>query len=414
MKNKSKRLLSTLLAVVMVFCLFAALPLAASAADGLFQITEQPTGAVYKLNEEAVPLQAIFEYDVQAGLGFLDDNSIGIVKWYWSYENSNVSRTNGYGESGGVLYDKKIKYTTNLTPPTDTAGVKYYYAVITYEESLSQIGYYATETREAVTNPARIEVIAPASAKQDVKVRKVDDKENPLAGAVITLESTGSSAQSYQAATGPDGTVSFSAAEGDYILYEKQAPAGYIASGDKIHIRVARDGVFIYTPGTDFKQPYKEVTFVNKKGNAPDAGKYVITLKINDRYMDVNGVKQEIDPGRDTVPMIVNNRTILPIRAIVEAIGGTAGWDGATREITLAANGHTVKMWLDKTNIVVDGKDLTMDVALVSINDRTMVPVRFAAENLGCTVEWIGATKEVVITVNPYMNPQPEPPGIVQ
>ena len=127
------------------------------------------------------------------------------------------------------------------------------------------------------------------------------------------------------------------------------------------------------------------------------AQKKTITLKINDPYMYVNGVKQEIDPGRGTVPMIVNSRTILPIRAIVEAMGGRVGWDDPTRTVTLAANGHNVTMWLDKFNLVVDGRNLTMDVAPVSINSRTMVPLRFAAENLGCDVEWIGATKEVIV-----------------
>ena len=54
-------------------------------------------------------------------------------------------------------------------------------------------------------------------------------------------------------------------------------------------------------------------------------------------------------------------------------------------------------MWLDKSNMIADGVNKTMDVAPVSINDRTMVPVRFAAENLGCTVGWNDAIKEVII-----------------
>ena len=122
-----------------------------------------------------------------------------------------------------------------------------------------------------------------------------------------------------------------------------------------------------------------------------------IKLRIDDPYMYVNGMKQEIDPGRGTKPIIRNNRTILPIRAIVEAMGGTVGWETSTRTVSLSANGHNVTMWLDKTNLVADGKNLTMDVAPVSINDRTMVPVRFAAENLGCEVNWEEATKEIVI-----------------
>ena len=129
----------------------------------------------------------------------------------------------------------------------------------------------------------------------------------------------------------------------------------------------------------------------------PSAATKIITMKINDPYMYVNGVRQEIDPGRGTVPMIISSRTLVPIRAIVEAMGGTVGWEDSTRTITLSANGHNVMMWLDKTNMIADGVNKTMDVAPVSINGRTMVPVRFAAENLGCTVDWIDAIKEVII-----------------
>jgi hypothetical protein len=50
--------------------------------------------------------------------------------------------------------------------------------------------------------------------------------------------------------------------------------------------------------------------------------------------MTVNGVKKEIDPGRGTVPVIVKGRTLVPIRAIIEELGGTIGWDGNERKVT--------------------------------------------------------------------------------
>ncbi|MCL2098849.1 MAG: stalk domain-containing protein, partial [Oscillospiraceae bacterium] len=123
-----------------------------------------------------------------------------------------------------------------------------------------------------------------------------------------------------------------------------------------------------------------------------------IIMVIGDPMMTVNGEQQEIDPGRGTTPQIISQRTVVPIRAIVEAMGGTVGWDDASRRITLEANSHTVIMHLNNRNITVDGQSKTMDVTPVSINGRTMVPVRFAAENLGCVVTWIGSTQQVIIT----------------
>lgn len=125
--------------------------------------------------------------------------------------------------------------------------------------------------------------------------------------------------------------------------------------------------------------------------------KNVVLMKVNDPFMSVNGVRQEIDPGRGTAPQIIFGRTIVPIRAIIETMLGTINWEDATQKITLNANGHSVIMWLNKKEIIVDGQNQMMDVTPVSINGRTMVPVRFAAENVGCFVDWIASTSEIVV-----------------
>jgi hypothetical protein len=88
---------------------------------------------------------------------------------------------------------------------------------------------------------------------------------------------------------------------------------------------------------------------------------------------------------------------MVPIRAIVEAMGGTVGWDGNTEKITLNARGNIVEMWLNKKEIKVNGQTKMMDIAPTVKNGRTFVPVRFAAENLNCKVDWINSTKEAVI-----------------
>jgi len=63
---------------------------------------------------------------------------------------------------------------------------------------------------------------------------------------------------------------------------------------------------------------------------------------------------------------------------------------------------HKVEMWLDKTNIQVNGQNKTIDVAPTTINGRTMVSVRFVADNIpGCGISWDGDTKSVVITYEP-------------
>jgi len=124
----------------------------------------------------------------------------------------------------------------------------------------------------------------------------------------------------------------------------------------------------------------------------------IIIMKVGSKTMTVNGSIVEVDPGRDTAPIVLDNRTLIPARALIEAMGGTVGWEASAQKITIEANAHSVTMWLGSTGFVADGIDKTMDVAPTVINDRTLVPVRFMAENIGCDVKWIGATSEIIIT----------------
>jgi hypothetical protein len=114
----------------------------------------------------------------------------------------------------------------------------------------------------------------------------------------------------------------------------------------------------------------------------------------------VNEDVLEIDPGRGTAPLVHTGRTMLPIRAAVEAIGGSVAWDSAERRTTLDSNGRTVEMVIGSRNILVDQRPETMDVAPFIENERTFLPLRFVAENLGYKIEWIGSQQRVIIVYN--------------
>lgn len=126
-------------------------------------------------------------------------------------------------------------------------------------------------------------------------------------------------------------------------------------------------------------------------------GKNKMVLQIGNPTMEVNGKKQEVDPGRGTTPVILNDRAFLPIRSVIEAMGGTVGWDAELKKITIEARGNKIEMWLNSNTISVNGQYKKIDVAPTIINDRTVVPVRFVAENLGCEVDWDATTKMITI-----------------
>ena len=117
--------------------------------------------------------------------------------------------------------------------------------------------------------------------------------------------------------------------------------------------------------------------------------------------MVVDTIRKEIDPGKGTTPLIVSGRTILPIRAVIEALGGTVDWIGAEQKVTVTLKDKKVELWIGKKTILVNGVSKTMDVVPQIIKGRTMLPVRFVAENLGAGVQWDGKTQEAYITYIP-------------
>ena len=95
--------------------------------------------------------------------------------------------------------------------------------------------------------------------------------------------------------------------------------------------------------------------------------------------------------SNDVAPVIVDNRTMVPIRVITETLGGTAHWNADTQTVTLNIDGKTLTMTIGQT---ISG----FDTAPIILNDRTYVPVRYVAEKLGAKVEWVGESQQIVIT----------------
>lgn len=99
----------------------------------------------------------------------------------------------------------------------------------------------------------------------------------------------------------------------------------------------------------------------------------------------------------DVPPQTINNRTMVPIRAIFEFMGATVVWDDATQTAICTKDSTTVKMSLNSTTEYINNIPYTMDVAPVIIDNRTLAPARYVAEAFGYSVYWDNATKSVII-----------------
>ncbi len=97
-------------------------------------------------------------------------------------------------------------------------------------------------------------------------------------------------------------------------------------------------------------------------------------------------------------PVLINGRTLVPMRTIFEALGADVSWNGQLRTATGTKDGKTVSFTIDKNTITINGNDHALDVPAQLINDKTMIPARAVAEAFDCDVNWNQAKQYVIIT----------------
>lgn len=102
----------------------------------------------------------------------------------------------------------------------------------------------------------------------------------------------------------------------------------------------------------------------------------------------------------DQPPVIIDGRTLVPLRAIFEAMGATVDWVQATQSITSIKSETTIRLSIGSNVLYKNDMPIYLDVPAQIINDRTMVPVRAIAEAFGADVTWDGDARTVYIDIN--------------
>jgi len=91
----------------------------------------------------------------------------------------------------------------------------------------------------------------------------------------------------------------------------------------------------------------------------------------------------------DVTPVIIDGRTLLPARDIVEMLGGEVGWNGELRQVSVTHGNTSVSLTIDNPVAYVNGNAVELDVPPQIINDSTKIPLRFVAEALGVDVDFV-------------------------
>ncbi len=153
---------------------------------------------------------------------------------------------------------------------------------------------------------------------------------------------------------------------GEYRQYcsEIKNFAGHNLTGKIYRFVEYRDGVF-----------YSMESYDASNAEIIEFDRNFTIINLNGKYLDFDGT-------------IRDSRTLVPMREIVEGLGGRVDWSADTMTATAYIDGKTISMSIGNNVITVDGKEQVIDVPAQLINEKTMLPVRALCENLGADVGW--------------------------
>ena len=126
-------------------------------------------------------------------------------------------------------------------------------------------------------------------------------------------------------------------------------------------------------------------------------------------FEQIEGINLKLEPDNkyiysDVEPFTINGRTLVPLRAIFEALDANVTWDELTATATGEKNGTVIKITENSTIAYVNDKEVILDSPAIIKNGRFLVPVRFVAESFGIKVNWDDFSKTVIIMTSDNTN----------
>ena len=125
----------------------------------------------------------------------------------------------------------------------------------------------------------------------------------------------------------------------------------------------------------------------------PHVDKRYVVMEIGRKAYKIDGAWNEMD----TAPFIEKQRTFVPIAFAAIALGAQVSWDDKDRKVTIIKGNNRLEMFIGSKSYLVNGKPYTMDVAPFIQDQRTFVPIAFAALALNCKVAWVPEDRKVLI-----------------
>ncbi|WP_265444121.1 AMIN domain-containing protein [Acetivibrio straminisolvens] len=129
-----------------------------------------------------------------------------------------------------------------------------------------------------------------------------------------------------------------------------------------------------------------EALILNYDGKVQEYTGNIFTLKVDGEIVN-----------SDMPLIIINGRSLVPVRAIFEKLGAKVGWDAASKKVTVSYDSNIIELKINDVYALVNGAKVEMEVPAKIINDRTLVPLRFVGEQLGMEVGWYPEKGEITL-----------------
>ncbi|MBQ8636774.1 MAG: copper amine oxidase N-terminal domain-containing protein [Clostridia bacterium] len=209
-------------------------------------------------------------------------------------------------------------------------------------------------------------------------------------------------------------TKYYIAEDENHNLYVSDKDGNCVYSNNDVNIQAVFNDKFIYV----YNKEYNAVSLLDMNGNTvipfgefnkiayceeldiyafdngEEINESICVGRITPITVMVDGAKLEFDQN----PVAVNGRTLLPLRAVFDALGAYVDWDQATQTVTSRRGDIEVKVTIGSDKMYVNGVEKILDVPAQALNNRSLVPVRAVGEAFECNVGWDGATFTVNIT----------------
>lgn len=106
----------------------------------------------------------------------------------------------------------------------------------------------------------------------------------------------------------------------------------------------------------------------------------------------------------ETQPVMIDDRVLVPMRAVFEAMGATVIWHGDVGSVEAVKGDISMMIGIDMKYMIVNKKQIQLDVPARLIGDYTMIPIRAVSEVFGCNVDWDESSQTVYIETSEYLD----------